>query len=133
MSLELVNVEHGVEYLKRVDAKGHSEATYAYGMILLSSGDQQGLKLLNSMNSLRSRHWNVRGYTDKANSILSQMLINDTLTLAKVNTKCQERKHAIRFERMGSRLDDREEISGCDICLWYREHVYFCKSMNVIV
>ncbi|MFS7952569.1 hypothetical protein Hanom_Chr07g00608461 [Helianthus anomalus] len=124
MSLELVNVDSGLEYLKRVVAKGHSEAAYAYGMLLLSSGDQQGLKLLNSMNCLRLRHWNVRGYRDK-----SEMWINNTLTLE----KCQERKQAIRLERRGWSLDDLEEIAGQDICLWYRELVYFCKSMNVIV
>ncbi|KAM0021633.1 putative F-box protein [Helianthus debilis subsp. tardiflorus] len=128
-----VNVESGLMYLKRAVAKGHLEATYVYGMILLSSGDQQGLKLLNSMNCSRSRRLNVRGCRDKIDSILKQIWINNPVTLAKVNTKCRERNHAIRFERRGWSLDDHEEIASCDVCLWYRELVYFCKSMNVIV
>ncbi|MFS7934190.1 putative F-box protein [Helianthus anomalus] len=96
-----VNVESGLLYLKRAVEKGHLEATYVYGMILFSSGDQQGLKLLNSMNCSRSRRWNARGCRDKIDSIFKQIWINNPVTLAKVNTKCRERNHAIRFERRG--------------------------------
>ncbi|KAI3800338.1 hypothetical protein L1987_28428 [Smallanthus sonchifolius] len=74
---KLVDIESGLEYLKRAVEKGHPEATYVYGMILLSSGDQQGLNLLNFMNYSRSRNWNVQDCRDKISSILSQMWINN--------------------------------------------------------
>ncbi|MFS7934202.1 putative F-box protein [Helianthus anomalus] len=131
-----VNVNFGLEFLKRAVEKGHSEATYVYGMILLSGGDQSsqhGLNLLNSMNCSRSRNWNVRECRDKIDTILSRMWINNRIALEKVNTKCQKRDHVIRFEKRGWSLDEDIEISSCHTCLWYRELVYFCRIMNVIV
>ncbi|MFS8031341.1 putative F-box protein [Helianthus anomalus] len=131
-----VNVKFGLELLKMAVEKGHLEATYVYGMILLLGGDQssqKGLKLLNSMKYSRARHWNVRDCRDKVDTILSRMWINNRITLKKVNTKCQERDHAIRFEKRGWSLDEDSEISNCHTCLWYRELVYFCRMMNVIV
>ncbi|KAI3741107.1 hypothetical protein L1987_58774 [Smallanthus sonchifolius] len=130
---KLVNVESGLEYLKRAVEKGHPEATYVYGMILLSSGDQQGLNLLNSMNYSRSRYGNVEDCRDKISSVLSQMWINNPITLEKVNTKCRERDHAVRFRRRSWSFDEDKEISSCDTCFWYRELINFCKIMNVIV
>ncbi|CAH1441891.1 unnamed protein product [Lactuca virosa] len=59
---EKAEVESGLEYLKMASKKEHTEATYVYGMILLSQGDRwsnQGLKLLNSMRNSQSRCWNV--------------------------------------------------------------------------
>ncbi|XP_076948746.1 putative F-box protein At1g67623 [Bidens hawaiensis] len=132
-----VNVKDGLELLKRAAEKGHSEATYAYGMILLSRGDdqssQQGLNLLNSMNNSKSRNWNVQDCRNKIDSILSRMWINNSVTLEKVDTNCQEQDHVIRFKRRGWSLDKDEEIACCDTCLWYRELIYFCKAMKVIV
>ncbi|MFS7934176.1 putative F-box protein [Helianthus anomalus] len=95
--LTLVNVESRLLYLKRAVAKGHLEATYVYGMILLSSGVQQGLKLLNCMNCSRLKHWNVLGCRDNNDSIFRQIWTYNPVTLAKVNTKCREQNHAIRL------------------------------------
>ncbi|XP_076956587.1 F-box protein At2g35280-like [Bidens hawaiensis] len=130
------DIESGLEYLKRAVDKGHPEAIYVYGMILLSRGDQSsqcGLHLLNSMNFSRSYSWNVQDCRSKVRSILGQMWINNPVTLEKVNTKCRKQDHIIRFERRGWSLDEDEEIASCDTCLWYRELIYFCKTMNVIV
>ncbi|KAL8235551.1 hypothetical protein R6Q59_016632 [Mikania micrantha] len=133
----LVNEESGLKYLKRAVEKRHLEATYVYGMTLLSSEDQlsqqQGLDILNSTNRSTSMHWNVKDSRDKIEWVLSQMWINNPVTLQKVNTKCHERDHAIRFRRRGWNLDDDKQLSSCDTCLWYRELISFCKMMNVIV
>ncbi|XP_076892051.1 putative F-box protein At1g67623 [Bidens hawaiensis] len=131
----LVNVNCGLEFLKKASEKGHSEATYVYGMILLSSGDQssqEGLNLLNCMNNSKSTHWNVQDCRNKIDSILSQMWINNRVTLDKVNTQCHKQDHAIRFKRRSWSLDEDKEIASCKKCLWYRELVYFCKAMNVV-
>ncbi|XP_076916169.1 putative F-box protein At1g67623 [Bidens hawaiensis] len=132
----MVNVNCGLEFLKRASDKGHSEATYVYGMILLSSGDQSsqdGLNHLNCMNNSKSRHWNVQECRNKIASMLSQMWINNPVTLDKVNTQCHKQDHAIRFERRGWSLDEDKEVASCEKCLWYRELVYFCKAMNFVV
>ncbi|XP_076942113.1 F-box protein At2g35280-like [Bidens hawaiensis] len=100
---KLVNVESGLEHLKRAVEKEHPEATYVYGMILLSRGDdqsdQQGLSRLNSMNNSRSRCWNVGESRNKVGSILNHIWINNQLTLESVNTKCRKRDHATRIQR----------------------------------
>ncbi|KAK9056341.1 hypothetical protein SSX86_027431 [Deinandra increscens subsp. villosa] len=132
----LVDIESGLKYLKIAAEKGHPEATYVYGMILLSGGDkssQEGLNVLNSLRYSRSSYWNVQDSRDKVYSILSHMWIYNLITLEKVKTSCQKRDHVIRFERRGWSLDEDKEISSCDTCLWYRELVYFYKVMNVNV
>ncbi|KAK9056348.1 hypothetical protein SSX86_027438 [Deinandra increscens subsp. villosa] len=132
----VVDIESGLKYLKAAVEKGHPEATYVYGMILLSGGDkssQEGLNVLNSLRYSRSSSWNVQDSRDKVYSILSHMWIYNLITLEKVKTSCQKRDHVIRFERRGWSLDEDKEISSCDRCLWYRELVCFYKVMNVNV
>ncbi|XP_076948849.1 F-box protein At2g35280-like [Bidens hawaiensis] len=129
------DVESGLEYLKRAVEKGHTEAIYAYGMILLSRGDdqsdQQGLNLLNSVNHSRSRCWNVKETRKKVESIYDQIRGNDPVTPEKVYTKCQKQDHVRRFETIGWSFERDEEITSCDVCRWYRELVY-CRAMNII-
>ncbi|KAK1420061.1 hypothetical protein QVD17_21369 [Tagetes erecta] len=133
----LGNVESGVEYLKSAMEKGHSEATYVYGMILLSRAtddeSSEGLNLLNSMNFSKSRCWNLQECRHKVKLTLAQIWINNPVNLQQLNTKCREGDHAIRFAKRGWSLDEDKEISSCDTCLWYRELIFFCKIMNVIV
>ncbi|KAK9058392.1 hypothetical protein SSX86_023234 [Deinandra increscens subsp. villosa] len=132
------NIESGLEYLRIAAEKRHLDAIYVYGMILLSSRDQllsqQGLNILKyTMVHTSSRLWNVQDSRDKVRSILRQIWINNPIMIDEVKTKCQEPDHDIRLRRRGWSLDEDEEISSCATCLWYRELIYFCEMMNVMV
>ncbi|XP_071713549.1 putative F-box protein At1g67623 [Rutidosis leptorrhynchoides] len=115
------NVESGLELLKSAVAKGHFEATYVYGMILLARGNQsnqQGLNLLNSMKS-STRGWKVQDSRAKIESIVNQIMrIKNPVSLHKVNTECEERDHASHFRRPGWSLDENETMHVFDSVLY---------------
>lgn len=129
----LAEVESGLEYFKIGVEKKHSEATYVYGMLLLAQGDHHGLNVLNSMKCSKQQNWNVEECRNKIKSILRELWINNPINLEKVITKCNKQDHAIRFRRRDWRFDEDEELASCETCSWYRELVYFCKMMNLIV
>lgn len=113
--------------------KEHTEATYVYGMILLSQGDRwsdQGLKLLNSMRNSLSRCWNVDDCRNKVRRVLNTMWINNTVSVQEINMECQKRNHGVhRLRRLDFNKD--EEVESCDSCMWYREFILFCRILNI--
>lgn len=128
----LARIETGLEYLKRASEKGHVEATYVYGMILLSRGgqsSQQGLNILNSMKVSRSKNLKIRDCRAKIKAIIREMWINNSISLNEVRCKCQERN--VCFVKR--KFDDEEDIVGCDACGWHREVISFCKMVDGIV
>nr|XP_043630305.1 F-box protein At2g35280-like [Erigeron canadensis] len=134
---KLGKVESGLEYLKRAVRKGHSVATYVYGMILLSRGDevscQEGLNVLNHMKYSSHGNWNVKRCRDEIKCILDRMWIKNWFALENVDTRCQEQGHVSQFCCRGWNFDDNVKVSSCDTCMWYRELVNFCKIRNVMV
>ncbi|GJT58237.1 putative F-box protein [Tanacetum coccineum] len=130
------NFKSGLEFLKRASEKKHLEATYVYGLFLLSRGDEssskQGLELLNSLKSSRPGNWNVRDCRDKVGSILSNMFFNKyTGTLQQVYTKCRDMNHDYEFSKRDWDFATREDLSSCDTCMWYRELAFFCKDRRL--
>ncbi|KAI3738418.1 hypothetical protein L2E82_28449 [Cichorium intybus] len=126
----LGEVESGLEYLKRASEKEHTEATYVYGMILLSQGDrwsEQGLKLLNSMKNSLTRYWDVDDCRNKIKRVLNAMWINNTISVQEISMECQKGDHGVHRIR---RLED-EEINSCYFCMWYREFFLFCRMLNI--
>lgn len=116
----LTRVESGLDYLKRAAEKGHPAATYVYCMILLSKGDQSGLNLLNS----RSKDWKIQVCRDKIRWVLSQIWINNKISLQQNNFfNCHHQHHATGFDR---------QVSSCQSCMWYQELRVFSKIVNGI-
>lgn len=131
----LARIETGLEYLKRASEKGHVEATYVYGMILLSRGgqsSQQGLNILNSMKVSRSKNLKIRDCRAKIKAIIREMWINNSISLNEVRCKCQERNNNnVCFVKR--KFDEEEDVIGCDACGWHREVISFCKMVDGIV
>nr|GEX95579.1 hypothetical protein [Tanacetum cinerariifolium] len=132
------NFKSGLEFLKRASEKKHIEATYVYGLFLLSRGDEsstkQGLELLNSLKSSRPGpgNWNVGDCRDKVGSILSNMFFNKYMgTVQQVFTKCRDRNHEYGFSKRDWDFATREDLSSCDTCMWYRELAFFCKDRRL--
>ncbi|KAI3817481.1 hypothetical protein L1987_11273 [Smallanthus sonchifolius] len=129
----LARIETGLEYLKRASEKGHAEATYVYGMILLSRGgqsSQQGLNILNSMKVTRSKYLKLRECRAKIKAILREMWINNSISLNEVKCKCQERNMLCVRKR---KFEEEEEVICCDACGWYLEVISFCKIVDGVV
>lgn len=107
------------------------EATYVYGMIMLSRGgqsSQQGLNILNSMKVSRSNYLKIRECRAKIKAIIREMWINNSISLNEVGCKCEDRNN-IRKRK----FDDEDDVIGCDACGWYREVISFCKIVDGVV
>lgn len=120
--------------MKRATEKGHVEAAYVYGMILLSRGgqsSQQGLIILNSMKVSRSNYLKIRECRAKIKAVIREMWINNSISLNEVGCKCQEKNICIRKRN----FDDEEDVDviGCDACGWYWEVISFCKIVDGVV
>lgn len=127
----LARIETGLEYLRRATEKGHVEATYVYGMILLSRGgqsSQQGLTILNSMKVSRSNYLKIRECRAKIKAIIREMWINNSISLNEIGCKCEDRNVSIRKRK----FDDEDDVIGCDACGWHREVISFCKIVDGI-
>ncbi|GJW01382.1 uncharacterized mitochondrial protein-like protein [Tanacetum coccineum] len=106
-------IETGLEYLKRATEKRHVEATYVYGMILLSRGgqsSQQGLNILNSMKVSRSNYLKIRECRAKIKSVIREMWINNSISLNEAGCKCQEKNICIRKRN----FDEEEDVDVID-------------------
>lgn len=128
-------IETGLEYLKRASEKGHVEATYVYGMILLSRGgqsSQQGLNILNSMKISRSKYLKIRECRAKIKGVIREMWINNSISLNEIGCTCQERNNIYIRKR---KFDEEEDIDvlSCDACGWYREVISFRKIVDGVV
>nr|XP_043608534.1 putative F-box protein At1g67623 [Erigeron canadensis] len=131
----LARIETGLEYLKKASEKGHVEATYVYGMILLSRGgqsSQQGLNILNSMKISRSKYLKIRECRAKIKAVIREMWINNSISLNEVGCNCEERNKIYIKKR---KFDEEEDIDvlSCDACGWYREVISFCKIVDGVV
>lgn len=130
----LARIETGLEYLKKASEKGHVEATYVYGMILLSKGgqsSQQGLNILNSMKISRSKYLKIRECRAKIKAVIREMWINNSISLNEVGCKCEEKTVYIRKRK----FDEEEDVDVlcCDACGWYREVISFSKIVGGVV
>ncbi|CAK9137380.1 unnamed protein product [Ilex paraguariensis] len=124
-------MESGLEYLKRAADKGHIEASYVYGIILLCTGGestQQGLKLLNAVNS-KSKSLRIQECRVRTKAIIRTMWINNYL-VRQTNTCCHEQP-CIRMERTWDCNEDNDVLL-CDACRWDQEVIAFCKMLRGI-
>ncbi|XP_019449750.1 PREDICTED: putative F-box protein At1g67623 [Lupinus angustifolius] len=128
----------GVELLKIVAEKGHKEAKYVYGMIMLCSENEElrkhGLKhmrfLRESMCVIRCRKnvEKILQYVWKNNKKLVQNQIN----LCKSKNTCKSwRPKQGRWSLLDDDDDDNNDVNMCEYCRWDHELVSFSKFFHV--
>lgn len=128
--------ELGLEYLQRAAGKGHPEASYVYGIILMSRGGestQHGLKLLSSLKN----NSKLRSCRARIKAIIEMMWINNFIVRQMNNHNCCHEKNDSccinngRFWNYEEDDDDEEERTVCcDACRWDREVISFSKMLR---
>ncbi|XVF41661.1 hypothetical protein PTKIN_Ptkin01aG0297800 [Pterospermum kingtungense] len=136
----------GLRYLKKAVEKGHVEARYTYGLILVSFGDEQrnqGLQVLSSLNLTSCR---IRSCRLKTRKSLGSMWVYRYLTSPKIYTVINggdlvafncDHDMMLRSNRFCSENHAWEEgsypadnLPRCDSCFWDREAALFCNMVT---
>ncbi|XP_054777345.1 putative F-box protein At1g67623 [Prosopis cineraria] len=142
-----VKTDSGLERLKEASQKGHTEARYVWGMILLCSEEEderkQGVELLRYLGKLRC----VKTCRKKVKEFLGMMwIINRTLFGNNNNNNngrdyhhqrllcgskmCRGLQEIARLERGWPRVigeEDEDEDISCELCKWDYELRQFYK------
>ncbi|KAI7993357.1 putative F-box protein [Camellia lanceoleosa] len=124
-----MRMESGLEHLKRAAEKGHVEASYVYGMILLSRGGQstkQGLKLLNAMNNTcsNSKSLRIQECRERTKAIIHTMWINNHMVSQETNFCCHGKTRSTRVrETWRGRKEEDENtavklVNGIEVNLF---------------
>ncbi|KAL6983842.1 hypothetical protein U1Q18_017216 [Sarracenia purpurea var. burkii] len=129
-----VRMESGLEHLKRAADKGHVEASYVYGIILLCMGGEssiQGLKHLNAMKrSSKSKNLRIlKECRERIKTILRTMWVNNHLVHHETGFCCHAQTRAIEVESWEGR-QYVEDDKGCEACIWDREVALFCDMLH---
>ncbi|XP_050890045.1 putative F-box protein At1g67623 [Lathyrus oleraceus] len=125
----------GLERLKVAAQKGHKEATYMYGMILLCSEDYELRKQgLEHMRSLRLSKC-IMSSRKKVQYLTSSLWKNNGV-LARNQTPLCNSKDTCKGWRVkkGRWLlfdDEDDDIESCEACRWDHELEFFYKLFNV--
>ncbi|XP_058780248.1 putative F-box protein At1g67623 [Vicia villosa] len=125
----------GLERLKTAAQKGHKEAIYIYGMIMLCSKDYESRKEgLKHMRSLRMSKCIM--ITRKKVQYLTSSLWRNNGLLARNQTPLCDSKDTCKGWRVkkGRWLlfdDEDDDIESCEACRWDHELEFFYKLFNV--
>ncbi|KAI5349524.1 PREDICTED: F-box [Prunus dulcis] len=136
-------VQQGIMCLKKAASKGHVEATYVYGAILVCFGGeskQEGLKLLYSLNHYKPKGFSVRECREKVKGLVWNMWADRKVVgkivqarhetaIAKTCSDCGNRQEIFTVERGWDPLD-HENFSSCNTCRWHQEVNIFRDILN---
>ncbi|KAJ6757033.1 hypothetical protein OIU74_026315 [Salix koriyanagi] len=125
--------ESGFQHLKNAAIKGHAEAKYICGIILVCHGGQskqEGIELLSSLKNCRSRHRSVKECRNRIKGILQSMWIDKSEA---GNGPEEPKNHGrtcncSKFTNRG--WIEEEEYTTCDYCVWDHEATLFCKILR---
>ena len=143
-------IKSGQRYLKKAVEKGHVEAIYTYGIILICLGGEprkQGLQVVSSLNltSSSKKSFRIVSCRSKTEKFLSCMWVYVSLAEPKeysfnnskvVGCNCE---HDItqRRNRLSSKSQAWEASNNlfdnlpyCDSCFWDREAALFCNMLR---
>ncbi|XP_022728750.1 putative F-box protein At1g67623 [Durio zibethinus] len=138
--------DSGLRYLKKAVEKGHVEAIYSYGIILICLGGElqkQGLQVLSSLNLTASskRSFKIASCRSKTQKILSDMWVFFSLPGPReysfneakvVGRNCEHdippREHNPWIIR--TNIEIVENLPCCDSCFWDREATLFCTMLE---
>ncbi|XP_057418897.1 putative F-box protein At1g67623 [Lotus japonicus] len=129
------NINHGLEFLKVATQKGHKEAKYVYGMILLCSKDddlrKQGLEHMRFLRKSKC----VISCRKKVQRFLRSMWTNNSMVEHNLSTlcNCKSTCNGWRVKRGRWFLldddDDDYDTSLCEYCRWDHEIKYFYNRL----
>ncbi|KAG5521914.1 hypothetical protein RHGRI_034214 [Rhododendron griersonianum] len=130
-----MRMESGFEKLRRASEKGHSEASYVYGIILVCKGGQssvEGLKLLNAMKSgttsQSTRFAIFQECRKRIEAVIRSMWINNHLEGRQSRSCCHENTSRLKETWDGRR--EVEDDASCEACKWDREVSLFCDMLH---
>ncbi|XVF04762.1 hypothetical protein REPUB_Repub05bG0113100 [Reevesia pubescens] len=136
-------------YLKKAVEKGHVEAIYAYGIILICLGGElrkQGLQVVSTLNltSCSKESFKIASCRWKTQKLLSSMWIRVSLAGPKEHYYVNDTKvvgcscyHDITprpenqgWEASNNLVEILDNLPCCDSCFWDREATLFCSMLN---
>ncbi|GMI92093.1 hypothetical protein HRI_002878600 [Hibiscus trionum] len=122
--------ESGLRCLKKVAEKGHTEAVYAYGIILICFGGdlrEQGLRIAKTLDLSSFNRINLRDVRVKIKEILHIMWKTKNIKLAapeRIDCRCDKNCPRTSGEQ---RWEPSHNFCTCyDSCFWYHEATLFC-------
>ncbi|XP_057418893.1 F-box protein At2g35280-like [Lotus japonicus] len=128
----------GLDILKAACQKGHKEATYVYGMILLCSEDdalrKQGLEYMRFLRKSKC----VVGSRKKVKHLLKCLWKNNGMLKRNQSSLCNSKSTCKGYKvKMGRWVllddddDDDDAISSCEYCRWNHELEFFYQLFNI--
>ncbi|XP_059633572.1 putative F-box protein At1g67623 isoform X2 [Cornus florida] len=127
-----LRTESGLENLKRAAEKGHAEASYVYGIILVCKGGQlkqEGLKLLNAVMSSKPRSLRIKECRRRIKSIIWRMWIHNKMVPQQLPS-CNGTDCCIRKIQTWDPEDEEIDAMNCDACRWNHEVISFCNMLH---
>ncbi|KAH7865795.1 hypothetical protein Vadar_011239 [Vaccinium darrowii] len=145
-----MRTQSGLENLRRAAEKGHVEATYVYGILLLCLGGQfskEGLNLLNAMERISTSSHSggsklFQGCREKIKGVFRVMWINNQVVDQRISScrhpnpivrvietwdgRCEEEEDGTRvIETWEGHREEEEDGTRCELCKWDRGVEYF--------
>ncbi|KAF5736984.1 F-box family protein [Tripterygium wilfordii] len=128
--------ESGLENLKKAVAKGHKEATYVYGIILLCEGGEskeKGMELLCSMknekslkgSSLAARRERIKAALYRLWKINTKLVPKEELGCHRLTCLDARAAKGYGWPLMG----DEEDRMACNLCRWEYQVRQFCNIL----
>ncbi|XWS52561.1 hypothetical protein CRYUN_Cryun11dG0081300 [Craigia yunnanensis] len=141
--------ESGLHYLKKAVEKGHVEAIYTYGIILICLGGdlrKQGFQVVSSLNltSTSKKSFNIYSCRSKTEKLLSSMWVYVCLASPKeysvnirklVGCNC-DNDMTLRPKCLSSKgqtweaSNNQVDNLSCDYCFWHCEATLFCSMVR---
>ncbi|MBA0720418.1 hypothetical protein Golax_008040 [Gossypium laxum] len=134
--------EFGLHCLKKAAEKGHVEAIYTYGIILICFGGElreQGLRIISSLDLTNSSKRRTRIVTScrlKTENLLSNMWVYAALTEpTRISRSCDsditERPNSSSTSSEGQAWEASKNVGYCcDPCFWDGEATLFCSLLR---
>ncbi|XP_021295070.1 putative F-box protein At1g67623 [Herrania umbratica] len=133
-------LESGLCYLKKAAEKGHFEAKYTYGIILICLGGElkrQGLQIVSSLDRTSSNtRFKIASCRSKTENMLSSMWVyvsldrpKESANNAKLNCKCDDiiTPRPNQWEASNNLHDN---LPCCDSCFWDHEATLFSNMLR---
>ncbi|GAB4829321.1 hypothetical protein Ancab_018991 [Ancistrocladus abbreviatus] len=136
-----MKAETGLQLLKRAAQKGHAEASYVCGIILLCTEGKSSREGLNHLNFIKraskSKMLKIQVLREKVKGIIRQMWIHSSIDAGARDggrrpCACGRTHAHCSGARRGWPLDEDEydeDVMSCEVCSWDREVTLFCNML----
>lgn len=132
----------GIACLKEAMSKGHVEAMYVYGAILVCCGGdlkQEGLELLYSLNEHKKKGLNITECRGRVKKFICSIWADRDVVTEIVETyrlsggmrrcrDCGDIQDVFTIDN-GWDYNDHDKFSDCNSCRWHQEVSIFCEKL----